>query len=52
MSLQTYFDIHESCDDYNTSLFSSGGHNYDKNQLILNNMDPNKEQQLWDVELL
>lgn len=52
MSLQTYFDIRESYDNCSTPLSSSGGHHYDKNQIVLNNMDPNKEQQLWDVELL
>lgn len=36
----------------NLVLDVKGGHHYDKNQIILNNMDPNKEQQLWDVELL
>uniref|UniRef100_A0A4W6FM79 Beta/gamma crystallin 'Greek key' domain-containing protein n=1 Tax=Lates calcarifer TaxID=8187 RepID=A0A4W6FM79_LATCA len=29
-----------------------GGHHYDKNQLILNSLDPNKLQQRWDVEII
>ncbi|GAA6228815.1 absent in melanoma 1 protein-like [Lates japonicus] len=29
-----------------------GGHHYDKNQVILNSLDPNKPQQRWDVEII
>ncbi|KAM9778562.1 uncharacterized protein ACBT44_000322 isoform 1-T1 [Syngnathus typhle] len=29
-----------------------GGHHYDKNQLILNTLDPNKVHQMWDVEII
>ncbi|XP_037541097.1 beta/gamma crystallin domain-containing protein 1 [Nematolebias whitei] len=29
-----------------------GGVNYDKNQVILNTLDPNKPQQRWDVEVI
>ncbi|XP_022621476.1 beta/gamma crystallin domain-containing protein 1-like [Seriola dumerili] len=29
-----------------------GGHHYDKNQVILNSLDPNKPQQRWNVEII
>ncbi|XP_028996946.1 beta/gamma crystallin domain-containing protein 1-like isoform X2 [Betta splendens] len=29
-----------------------GGHKYDKTQVILNSLDPNKLQQRWDVEVM
>lgn len=32
--------------------FSAGGHHYDKNLVILNTLDPNRQQQMWDVEIL
>lgn len=33
-------------------LFSSGGHHYDKNQVILNTLDPNNQHQQWNVEII
>ncbi|XP_040920916.1 beta/gamma crystallin domain-containing protein 1-like isoform X2 [Toxotes jaculatrix] len=36
----------------NLVLEVKGGHHYDKNQLILNSLDPNKPQQRWNVEVI
>ncbi|XP_044025867.1 beta/gamma crystallin domain-containing protein 1-like isoform X2 [Siniperca chuatsi] len=36
----------------NLVLDVKGGHHYDKKQLILNTIDPNKLQQRWNVEII
>lgn len=39
-------------DELMGELCVSGGHHYDKSQVILNTLDPNKPQQQWDVEVI
>ncbi|TWW68682.1 Beta/gamma crystallin domain-containing protein 1 [Takifugu flavidus] len=37
---------------HNLVLDIKGGHHYDKNLVILNTLDPSRQQQLWDVDVL
>lgn len=32
--------------------FCAGGHHYDKNLVILSTLDPSRQQQHWDVDVL